>query len=153
MTKKCTQIWHQHPQNYFPPYCFYDLAGREGTSKKTASLFNYEEAVAALQLFDRLCVEYPNVQFGGRIGVITPYKEQRNSLRRQFSFRFQKEIIQAVDINTIDGFQGQEKDIIILSCVRANPDQIIGFLSDGASFFLLSLYFIFLFQCAVSMWV
>lgn len=43
--------------------------------------------------------------------------------------KYGERILEHLDINTIDGFQGQEKDIIIVSCVRANKNSI-GFLSD-----------------------
>ena len=39
-------------------------------------------------------------------------------------------ILNTIDVNTVDGFQGQEKDIIILSCVRGGVDRGIGFLGD-----------------------
>ena len=51
-------------------------------------------------------------------------------LLRQFRRRYGNDITNSVDFNTIDGFQGQEKDIIILSCVRAAQDQGVGFLKD-----------------------
>ncbi|KAJ6619425.1 AAA domain-containing protein [Mycena sp. CBHHK59/15] len=63
--------------------------------------------------------------------VISMYRAQILELRRQFSQQFGSDVTQTVDFNTVDGFQGQEKDIIILSCVRAGPGlESIGFLSD-----------------------
>jgi hypothetical protein len=69
-------------------------------------------------------------QFSGLIGIITPYKEQKRELLRRFRARYGQNIDQHIDINTIDGFQGQEKDIIIMSCVRASGSGI-GFLADS----------------------
>eukprot|EP00472_Partenskyella_glossopodia_P013429 CAMPEP_0197539046 /NCGR_PEP_ID=MMETSP1318-20131121/61493_1 /TAXON_ID=552666 /ORGANISM="Partenskyella glossopodia, Strain RCC365" /LENGTH=264 /DNA_ID=CAMNT_0043097651 /DNA_START=98 /DNA_END=892 /DNA_ORIENTATION=- len=61
------------------------------------------------------------------IGIITPYKRQIRTLRRMFS----KYGLDQIEINTVDGFQGREKDIIIVSCVRSKRGGgSIGFLKD-----------------------
>ncbi len=57
------------------------------------------------------------------IAVITPYAAQVKLLREQFK---QSEI----EVNTVDGFQGREKEAVVLSLVRSNPDAEIGFLAD-----------------------
>jgi len=63
--------------------------------------------------------------------VVSMYKAQVSELRKRFIKSFGDQILQQIDFNTVDGFQGQEKDVIILSCVRSGPGlQTIGFLSD-----------------------
>ena len=63
------------------------------------------------------------------------YRAQISELKRQFFQAFGEGILESVDFNTVDGFQGQEKDIIILSCVRAGPGlHSIGFLAGQSSF-------------------
>jgi senataxin len=65
------------------------------------------------------------------VGIITPYKLQVKKIREKLVARFGREVLSFVDVNTVDGFQGQEKDIIILSCVRGGEKTHgIGFLSD-----------------------
>ena len=65
------------------------------------------------------------------IGVISPYKAQVQLLRRMFGRdAFFKPFRNLVTVNTVDGFQGQERDIIVISLVRANEEGNIGFLSD-----------------------
>lgn len=65
------------------------------------------------------------------VGIISPYKVQtqyiRQQIRRREEFRHFRNVI---TVNTVDGFQGQERDIIMISLVRSNDDGQIGFLSD-----------------------
>jgi len=67
-----------------------------------------------------------------QIGVITPYEGQRfysvNLMRRSGNFR--TELYAEIEVASVDSFQGREKDFIILSCVRSNDHQGIGFLND-----------------------
>lgn len=53
-----------------------------------------------------------------------------SQLKSRFQKRFGSRILDVIDFNTVDGFQGQEKDIIIFSCVRAGSGRGIGFLAD-----------------------
>ena len=65
------------------------------------------------------------------VGVISPYRAQVQYLRQQLKKReFFKPFKGLISINTVDGFQGQERDIIMISLVRANDDGQIGFLRD-----------------------
>lgn len=62
--------------------------------------------------------------FSPECGVISPYKEQVKLLKSQFQGTEQ------VTVNTVDGFQGQEKEVIYVSLVRSNSSGEIGFLKD-----------------------
>jgi len=63
--------------------------------------------------------------------VISMYRAQIGELKRAFVQKFGPDIVGKILFHTVDGFQGQEKDVIILSCVRAGPGlQNIGFLAD-----------------------
>ncbi len=64
-------------------------------------------------------------------GVISPYKAQVQYLRQLIKKdAFFKPFRPFITINTVDGFQGQERDVILISLVRANEDGQIGFLND-----------------------
>ena len=71
----------------------------------------------------------------GSIGIISPYKSQVRLLKEKL-FKFVRNAFEIdrpqeyLEINTVDAFQGREKDIIIFSCVRSNRDQGLGFVSD-----------------------
>jgi predicted DNA helicase len=56
------------------------------------------------------------------VGIITPYDDQLDLLR--------KSLKEKVEINTVDGFQGREKEVIIISFVRSSKEKILGFLTD-----------------------
>lgn len=67
-----------------------------------------------------------------QIGVITPYEGQRSYIvsYMQFNGTLKKELYKEVEVASVDAFQGREKDYIIVSCVRSNEHQGIGFLND-----------------------
>ena len=65
------------------------------------------------------------------VGIISPYRAQVQYLRQLIRKReFFKPFRQLISVNTVDGFQGQERDVILISLVRANDEGQIGFLSD-----------------------
>lgn len=65
------------------------------------------------------------------VGIISPYKVQTQYLRQQIRKREEfRPFRQVISVNTVDGFQGQERDIILISLVRSNDNGQIGFLSD-----------------------
>lgn len=65
------------------------------------------------------------------VGIISPYRAQVQLLRRMIKKReFFKPYRHLISANTVDGFQGQERDVIILSLVRSNDEGQIGFLRD-----------------------
>ena len=65
------------------------------------------------------------------VGIISPYRAQVQYLRRLLMKReFFKPFRRLISVNTVDGFQGQERDIIVISMVRSNDDGQIGFLRD-----------------------
>lgn len=67
-----------------------------------------------------------------QIGIITPYEGQRAYLvqHMQYSGSLHNKLYQEIEVASVDAFQGREKDFIVLSCVRANEHQGIGFLND-----------------------
>lgn len=65
------------------------------------------------------------------VGIISPYRAQVQLLRRMLrKSAYFKPLNQLISVNTVDGFQGQERDIIVISMVRHNDQGQIGFLRD-----------------------
>ena len=127
MVSKTKRPWHSHDK--FGTYRFFNVPeGREETGAGH-SYINRGEITIAAALFNRLRREFTSFDFDSKIGIISMYRGQILALRRTFEEKFGPDITSIVDFNTVDGFQGQEKDIIILSCVRAGPNvQSVGFL-------------------------
>ncbi len=102
------------------PIVFIDTEGKflEKTKHGSFSKYNPEEA----KLVKKLVEELKEIGVPAKdIGVITPYKDHEDYL---------KELLPDVEVKTVDGFQGREKEVIIISLVRSNPDEEIGFLED-----------------------
>jgi ATP-dependent RNA/DNA helicase IGHMBP2 len=126
---------------FFEPIVFIDTAGcdfEEKTAKGSiwsASRYNHGEMMMIREHFLKLNAHFSE-QFQPSIAIISPYKEQVTRLEQLFAEEkdlapYTEQAINAqVTISTIDGFQGQERDIVYLSLVRSNPKAEIGFLSD-----------------------
>ncbi|CAD6440381.1 f4b459af-ebd5-4b58-8fbd-9fd58f20d351 [Sclerotinia trifoliorum] len=111
------------------PMMFWSNLGNEEISASGTSYLNRTEASNVEKIVTRFFKA--GVQ-PGDIGVITPYEGQRSYVvtSMQNAGSFKKEHYKEVEVASVDAFQGREKDFIILSCVRSNDHQGIGFLSD-----------------------
>lgn len=111
------------------PMFFYNCVGYEEISASGTSYLNRQEASMCEQIVT--CFLKAGVN-PSQIGVITPYEGQRfyvmSWMRRNGSLR--SELYDEIEVASVDSFQGREKDYIILSCVRSNEHQGIGFLND-----------------------
>jgi ATP-dependent RNA/DNA helicase IGHMBP2 len=117
------------------PVNFIDTAGcgfdekLEGTSstnpEEAAFLFKHLNA-----LVEQLAPRYNSASFP-TIAIISPYKEQIRILKEQLlNFSELSVYGNKISVNTIDSFQGQERDVVYLSMTRSNNEGDIGFLSD-----------------------
>ena len=118
------------------PVEFIDTAGcgyTEITNPESLSISNPEEAQLLLKHLKLVLQQYTLVPDNKpiRIGVISPYKEQVQYLTQLISTDEElKPYASQLAVKTVDGFQGQEKDIIYISLVRSNEKMEIGFLND-----------------------
>lgn len=113
--------FHKNP--HLGPYVFYDVVdGRENHGKHSGSLsiYNESEVEAAVAMLKFLNKRYPSEFASGRIGIITPYRSQLSLMRKHFSNAFGPTVVSGMEFNTVDGFQGREVDILVLSTVRAS---------------------------------
>lgn len=127
----------------FEPVLFVDTAGtgfEEKINKDTAkdstryaSKYNPEEALLLREHLLQLLEKFPDPDHFPSIGLLSPYREQVNYMEDMVR---EDEVLSPlfadsqIVVNTIDGFQGQERDVIYISLVRSNPKSEIGFLSD-----------------------
>lgn len=115
---------------------FIDTAGcgfDEIQNLETLSYYNPSEAQIVLKHLRELIENYERESAYSEIeiGIISPYKEQREWLIDNLDVDASiLSKIKSIQIKTIDGFQGEERDVIYISLVRSNSKQEIGFLSD-----------------------
>lgn len=112
----------------FKPLVILDLDSRE--ERQGTSLANSAEAKLAVFLYLELKRVSRGLSSKTKVAVITPYAEQMYLLRRSFRDALGPEFARYVEINTVDGFQGRESNIVIFSAVRAAGSHGVGFLSD-----------------------
>ncbi|XP_048537900.1 probable helicase MAGATAMA 3 [Triticum urartu] len=75
-------------------------------------------------------MRYPELKSSSQVAVISPYRGQVKLLKDHFRSTFGDQSKEVIDVNSVDGFQGREKELVIFSCVRCNKEQNIGFVSD-----------------------
>jgi senataxin len=118
------------------PCMFFDISSRE--ERIGRSLSNTAEA----SLICRLVLKLYSITTSrnqelfaekvGSIAIISPYKLQVNCIRHELSKTLPDHVAKNIEVNTVDSFQGREKDIVFFSCVRSgnSSSRSIGFLSD-----------------------
>ena len=113
------------------PFAFIPISGVEDEEQEGGSRSNPIEAARIYDLVQGLL--QPGDVTPSDIGIITPYSGQVRALSDIFDSnkgRDEGGQFAGLEINTVDGYQGREKDVIIFSAVRSNPDGVVGFLSD-----------------------
>ncbi len=117
------------------PILFIDTAGAGfEENEEDGGISNPEEALFLkrhlLETLAKLENDYPTESFPS-VGIIAPYRKQtqllKDLLQREDAMQ---PFLHAIQVNTIDSFQGQEKDVIYISLTRSNGEQQIGFLQD-----------------------
>jgi ATP-dependent RNA/DNA helicase IGHMBP2 len=126
-------VAHRQLPNGKAPLSFIDTAGCgfEEVREDTA-ISNPEEArflVKLLQQEVEALAEAGEEGAEQSIAVVSPYKQQVELLK-ELTIENGLTNTGALSVNTIDAFQGQERDVVYISLVRSNPDQSIGFLGD-----------------------
>ena len=111
------------------PMFFYQNLGQEEISSSGTSFLNRTEASNVEKIVTKF---FKSGVMPNQIGVVTPYEGQRSYIVNymQFNGSLKKDLYKEIEVASVDAFQGREKDYIILSCVRSNEHQGIGFLND-----------------------
>jgi regulator of nonsense transcripts 1 len=111
------------------PLFFWHVVGTEELSSSGTSYINSMEADMILKMLNHLLLQ--NIKLSS-IGIITPYKGQRIYLQNFLAkaLKLDLDSVTSLEINSIDSFQGREKDFIILSTVRSSKTGGIGFLNN-----------------------
>lgn len=137
MVEAAPQIRFRGILDFDNPMAWIDTADVEGKEEFVGESFGRTNRAEAQLTLDTLQEYFTKI---GKqrilderidVGVISPYRAQVQLLRRLIKKKeFFKPYRGLISVNTVDGFQGQERDIIVISLVRANADGQIGFLSD-----------------------
>lgn len=111
------------------PMFFLGCFGSEELGASGTSYLNRVEANSCEKIVTKLLKASVHPS---QIGIITPYQGQRAYIMQTMVMTgsMQREMYESIEVASVDAFQGREKDYIILSCVRSNDTQSIGFVSD-----------------------
>ncbi|KAJ8768098.1 hypothetical protein K2173_021038 [Erythroxylum novogranatense] len=129
LESRTSREWHHY--RCFGPFCFFDIhEGEESQPSGSGSWVNTDEVDFVLLMYHKLVTMYPELRSSSQLAIISPYRYQVKLFQDRFRDTFGQDSAKFVDIQTVDGFQGREKDVAIFSCVRASENRGIGFVSD-----------------------
>ena len=113
---------------------FFDENAFSETITRNSGKINKDEALLTLSILQTYIEKIGIKRFLEEnldIGIISPYRAQTQYLRHLIKHTpFFRGLRKLISVNTVDGFQGQERDIIVISMVRSNDSGQIGFLRD-----------------------
>ncbi|CAK7326909.1 unnamed protein product [Dovyalis caffra] len=119
------------PGPMFGPYSFINvIGGREELDDVGQSKKNMVEVAIVLKLLQNLYKACNGSKQKVRIGVISPYSAQVVAIQEKLGQKYENSNGFSVKVRSIDGFQGSEEDIVIISTVRSNRGGEIGFVSN-----------------------
>ncbi|XP_057783923.1 uncharacterized protein LOC131001536 [Salvia miltiorrhiza] len=116
----------------FGSYCFINVANGREQFDKRRSLMNNAEVSMVSQLVSQIHKECVKSKKRVRIGCISPYKAQVNAIEEAVGKAYSSDANAefSVNVRSVDGFQGGEEDVIIISTVRSNGRGSVGFLDN-----------------------
>lgn len=112
----------------FQPFVFYDIESKESFDGN--SYYNDGQISLVTELISLLQSIYTLEEMIERIAIISPYSSQVLKIKIGLRKILKYSDVCPIEVNTVDGFQGKEKRIIIFSTVRSKGGQSIGFLKD-----------------------
>ena len=137
MVEPAPEVKHRGILDYDEPMAWIDTSGTEAYEQFVGESFGRINKREARLTLDTLQTYFEKIgkkrilEESIDVGIISPYRAQVQYLRQLIKqsdfFRPYRKLIA---VNTVDGFQGQERDIVFISLVRSNQEGQIGFLSD-----------------------
>ncbi|CAL5025815.1 unnamed protein product [Urochloa decumbens] len=112
------------------PYSFIHIDGDETAEKHGRSLKNSVEAAIIMLIVKRLFEETVSTGSKLSVGVVSPYNAQVRAIQEKVGKTYSRYAGFSIKVKSVDGFQGAEEDIIIISTVRSNGAGSVGFLSN-----------------------
>ncbi|KAM3702045.1 hypothetical protein ACJW31_05G220700 [Castanea mollissima] len=112
-------------------YSFINVAHGKEEFDNSHSLKNMAEAVVASEIVSSLFKESVRTKKKVRVGIISPYKAQVFAIEEKVKkYNADSNDDFSISVRSVDGFQGGEEDVIIISTVRCNKNGIVGFLKN-----------------------
>ncbi|XP_052304624.1 uncharacterized protein LOC18106539 isoform X1 [Populus trichocarpa] len=116
--------------NMYGPYSFINVASGKEEFDNGGSKKNLVEVAVVSEVVASLFKEFTRARKRMSVGVISPYNAQVYAIQEKIGKTYSAHSDFAVNIRSVDGFQGGEEDVIIISTVRCNANGKIGFLAD-----------------------